>query len=166
MELTVDQTLRQGVIAHNAGNFQEAERLYRVILSAQPSHSAANHQLGLIAVASGNREAALPLFKTAVEANPKIELFWLNYIDALIKEKKNKDAKRVIKKAKKAGFAGEKLKAAETQLKRSTQGSTKLSSVVLQEPSEVEIYSIKASIIHHSTVSEASIWLENSWRYI
>jgi hypothetical protein len=62
---------------------------------AQPTHTAANHQLGLVAIALDNSKAALPLFKTAVEENPRIEIFWLNYIDALIKEK-NKDAKRVI----------------------------------------------------------------------
>ena len=145
MELTVDQTLQQGVAAHNAGNLQEAERLYRVILQSQPKHPVANHHLGLIAVALGNGEAALPLFKTALETNPKIEQFWLNYIDALTKENKIKDAKRVIKKAKKAGFSGEKLKAAEVQLKRSAQARTKLPSVGLQAPAEEDINSMLES---------------------
>ena len=50
MELTVDQMLQQGVAAHNAGNPQEAERLYRAILQVQPKHPDANHHLGLTAV--------------------------------------------------------------------------------------------------------------------
>ena len=50
MEQTVDQMLQQGVAAHNAGNPQEAERLYRAILQVQPKHPDANHNLGLIAV--------------------------------------------------------------------------------------------------------------------
>ena len=50
MELTVQQALQQGVAAHNQGNLQEAERLYRTILQVQPKHPDANHNLGLIAV--------------------------------------------------------------------------------------------------------------------
>jgi tetratricopeptide (TPR) repeat protein len=84
MELTIEQALQQGVAAHNAGKLEEAERLYRAILQSQPAHPDANHNLGLIAVSVNKADAALPLFKTALEANPKIEQFWLSYIDALI----------------------------------------------------------------------------------
>ena len=103
--------LQQGVTAHNAGNLQEAGRLYRAILQSQPTHPDANHNLGLIAVSMNQSAVALPLFKLALEANPKIEQFWLSYIDALIKDNQIKDAKRAIKKAKKKGFDGEKLEA-------------------------------------------------------
>ena len=111
MKLTADQMLQQGVTAHNAGNLQEAGRLYRAILQSQPTHPDANHNLGLIAVSMNQSAVALPLFKLALEANPKIEQFWLSYIDALIKDNQIKDAKRAIKKAKKKGFDSEKLEA-------------------------------------------------------
>ena len=87
MELTIEQALQQGVAAHNAGNLQEAERAYQAILQSQPKHPDANHNLGLIAVSVNKAGAALPFFKTAIKANPKIEQFWLSYINALIKEK-------------------------------------------------------------------------------
>ena len=87
MELTIEQALQQGVAAHKEGKLQEAERLYRAILQSQPLHPDANHNLGVIAVSVNKPDVALPLFKTALEANPKIEQFWLSYIDALIKEK-------------------------------------------------------------------------------
>ena len=86
MELTIERTLQQGVAAHKEGKLHDAERLYRAILQSQPAHSDANHNLGVIAVSVNKADAALPLFKTALEANPKIEQFWLSYIDALIKE--------------------------------------------------------------------------------
>ena len=35
--LTTEQALQQGVAAHNEGNLQEAERLYRAILHLNPS---------------------------------------------------------------------------------------------------------------------------------
>ena len=116
MELTTEQILDQGVAAHNAGNLQEAERLYRTILQSQPEHPVANHNLGVLAVSVNNAGAALPLFKLALEANPKIEQFWLSYIDALIKEKQFENARQVLSQAKQQGVAEEKLNALEVQL--------------------------------------------------
>ena len=87
MEFTIEQALQQGVTAHREGKLQEAEHLYKTILHSQPAHPHANHNLGVLAVSVNKAEAALPLFKTALEANPKIEQFWLSYIDALIKKK-------------------------------------------------------------------------------
>ena len=116
MELTIEQALQQGVAAHNQGDLQEAERLYRAILESQPTHPDANHNLGVLAVSINQAEAALPLFKIALDANPKIEQFWLSYIDALIKENQIKNAKRAIKKANKKGFSGDKLNALSEKL--------------------------------------------------
>jgi len=100
MELTIEQALQQGMTAHRAGKIQDAERLYRAILQSQPAHPDANHNLGVIAVSVNKGELALSLFKTALEANPKIEQFWLSYIDALIKEKQFDNAKVVLEQAK------------------------------------------------------------------
>ena len=105
MELTVDQALQQGVAAHKEGKLQEAERLYRVILQSQPAHPDANHNLGVLAVSVNKADAALPLFKTALEANPKKEQFWLSYIDALIKEKQFENAKQVIQQQQSGAFS-------------------------------------------------------------
>ena len=117
MELTIEQALQQGITAHKEGKLEEAERLYRTILQSQPAHSDANHNLGLIVVSINKAEAALPLFKTALEANPKIEQFWISYIDALVKAKRLQDAKQAIKKAQKKGFNAKKLEALLSQSK-------------------------------------------------
>ena len=111
MELTFEQALQQGAAAHNQGDLQEAERLYRAILQALPAHPEANYNLGLIAISVNKVEAALPLFKIAVRENPKIEQFWLSYIETLIKDNQRKNAKKAIKKAQKHGFDVKKLKA-------------------------------------------------------
>jgi len=86
--------------AHKEGKLQEAERLYRAILQSQPAHPDANHNLGVIAVSVNKVDAALPLFKTALEVSPKIEQYWLSYIDALIKEKQFENAKQVFEQGK------------------------------------------------------------------
>jgi hypothetical protein len=108
MKLTIDQALQQGVAAHKEGKLQDAERFYRAILQSQPQHADANHNLGVLAVAVNKAEAALPLFKTALEANPKIEQFWLSYIDALMKKNQFDNAKKVIQPAEKQGLDQEK----------------------------------------------------------
>ena len=121
MDLTIEQILQQGIAAHKKGKVQDAERLYQAILQSQPLHPDANHNLGVLAVSVNKADAALPLFKTALEVNPKIEQFWLSYIDALIKEKQFDDANQILEQAKKQGVAGEKLNALETQLILTTQ---------------------------------------------
>ena len=121
MELTIEQALRQGVAAHKEGRLQNAERLYRIILQSQPTHPDANHNLGVLAVSINKAGVALPLFKTALKANPKIEQFWLSYIDALIKEKKFDNAKQILEKAKTQGIDGERLSSLEAQLLPKTQ---------------------------------------------
>ena len=121
MEVTIEQALQKGVAAHKDGRLQEAERLYWAIIKSQPTHSDANHNLGLLAISANQSDAALPLFKTALEANPKIEQFWFSYIDALIKEKQFDNAKKILVEAKKQGVNGEKLDALEVRLKTVTQ---------------------------------------------
>ena len=116
MELTIEQALQQGVAAHKEGKLQDAERLYRAILQSQPAHPDANHNLAVLAVSVNKADVALPLFKTALEANLMIELFWLSHIDALIKEKQFDNAKQALKQAEKQGVATEKLNVLKTQL--------------------------------------------------
>jgi len=99
MELTIEQVLQRGVAAHKEGKLQEAERFYQTILQSQPSHPDANHNLGVLAVSLNKAEAALPLFKAALDANPNIEQFWLSYIDALMKKNQLEDAEVASKKA-------------------------------------------------------------------
>ena len=82
MELTLDQALQKGIEAHKAGRLQEADRYYTAILKANPKHSDANHNMGVLAVGVGKVEEALPFFKAALEANASIAQFWLSYLDA------------------------------------------------------------------------------------
>ena len=108
MKLTIDQALRQGVAAHKEGKLQDAERLYRAILQSQPNHPDANYNLGVLVVSVNRTAEALPLFRAALQANSKIEAFWLGYIDALIQLGKLDDATRVLEQGKASGFNGKK----------------------------------------------------------
>ena len=116
MELTIEQALLQGVAAHKEGKLQEAERLYRAILQSRPLHPDANHNLGVLSVSINRIGEALPLFKVALEANQKVEQFWLSYVDALLKEKQFDTAKKIIKRARKEGVSPKNLRALTAQL--------------------------------------------------
>ena len=116
MELTIEQALQQGLAAHKEGKLQEAERLYRAILQSQPLHPDANHNLGLIAVSVNQAGEALSFFKVALDANPKIEQFWLSYIETLINEKQFETAKQVLGHSKKQGVVLKKLNVLAEQL--------------------------------------------------
>ena len=98
--MTIEQALREGVAAHKEGKLLDAERLYRKILRSEPTHPDANHNLGVLAASVDKADVALPLFKTALETNPKIEQFWISYIGALIKQKQLGTAKKLLEKAK------------------------------------------------------------------
>ena len=120
MELTLDQALQKGIEAHKAGQVQEADRYYTAILKAQPKHPDANHNMGVLAVGVGKVEAALPLFKTALEVNSSIAQYWLSYIDALIKLDRITDAKAVFDQAKSQGAKGDGFDQIEKQLNTSS----------------------------------------------
>ena len=121
MKLTIEQALQHGIAKHKQGKLQDAERLYQAILQSQPSHADANHNLGLIAVSLNKVALALPLFKTALEAFPEIEQFWLSYIDALIKENQLETAKSVLVEGRKEGFLGKEFDDLEFQIKQLTE---------------------------------------------
>ena len=53
MQLTLEQALREGIRAHKAGRFQEADQYYTGILKVKPKHPDANHNMGVLAVSIG-----------------------------------------------------------------------------------------------------------------
>ena len=121
MKLTIEQALQHGIAKHKQGKLQDAERLYQAILQSQPTHADASHNLGLIAVSLNKVALALPLFKTALEAFPEIEQFWLSYIDALIKENQLETAESILAEGRNEGFLGKEFDDLEFQIKQLTE---------------------------------------------
>lgn len=129
MGLSIEQAMQQGLAAYTAGDLQEAGRLYRVVVETQPHHPEANHRLGLIASAANNAKTALPLYKTALEADPDQEKYWLSYIDTLVKVNHAKTALAVLRQGRTMGLAGKNVDAVESELKELLQ------STAMQSPS-------------------------------
>ena len=139
MQLTVEQALQKAVAAQKRGNLNEAENIYRAILRREPNHPLANHNLGVIAVSLNLAGDALLLFKTALDANPTVEQFWVSYVDALVKAERPKDARQAIKKAKKNGLDAKKLGKLLSKSKRSTESDAQAHNnlgIMLQEQAQ------------------------------
>jgi len=107
ISLTVDQALQQAIAHHQAGQLQDAERLYRAILQTRPNHPDANHNLGVLAVQVKQPAAALPHFKAALKANTNQGQYWLSYIDALIQTDQTEAARHVLEQGRQRGLQGE-----------------------------------------------------------
>lgn len=145
VSLTAEQALQQAITFHQAGNLQDAERLYRTILQAYPNHSDANHNLGVLAVQVNQPVAGLPHFKAALEANPNQAAYWLSYVDALIKAGQTDSARQVLEQGQKLGLRGE---AVETLIGRIQKHS-------VNEPSTPEIDTL-AGLFNEGRFSEAA----------
>ena len=78
MELTIQLALQQGIAAHKEGRLQEAERLYRSILQAQPTHYKALNNLGAILLKLGRLDEAELSFKKAIEYKTEFEVAYYN----------------------------------------------------------------------------------------
>ena len=168
MELNIEQALQQGVVAHKEGKLQDAEALYSSILRAQPKHSLANHCMGVLAVSINDTQKALPLFKTAVEANPEIEQFWLSYLDALIREGDYEKARYVIGQGKAQGLSEDKISELDTRIKSAETNSVPPQSELIslgkyfndRQLSKAETLALSLT----QKISQTPIWLESVGR--
>jgi Tfp pilus assembly protein PilF len=76
-------SLQAALAAHHAGRLAEAERLYRKILRAEPTHFDALHCLGIIEHQAGRHERALGFFERALRVNKTNSQLYNNRANAL-----------------------------------------------------------------------------------
>ncbi|HAL37235.1 MAG TPA: hypothetical protein DCP03_03610 [Polaromonas sp.] len=115
------QALQLAVAHQQAGQFEEAETLYRTILQTQPNHPQANHSLGVLAVQMKQAEAGLPYFAAALEARPEQQPYWLSYIDALIQADETQTAQQLLALGREHGLQGDEVEALAARLEGCTQ---------------------------------------------
>lgn len=75
--------LQTAVTAHRTGNFEEAENIYRVLIEEEPGNFVAQHNLGMLVLSLRGPFSAMPYLKKALELNPSINDFWIDYAEAL-----------------------------------------------------------------------------------
>ena len=105
-EVFISKVWREAVTAHKAGEISEADRLYTIILKAEPAHPDANHNMGILALGLGKLNTALTFFKKSLEAKPNTTQFWLSYINTLIKLERLTEAQTAFDQIKTKGAKG------------------------------------------------------------
>jgi predicted O-linked N-acetylglucosamine transferase (SPINDLY family) len=131
-EQRLERLLQQAIAHHQAGNLPEAETLYRSILSQQPGHADANHNLGVLLVATGEVAAALPYFQAAIQASPNQGQFWLSCIDALIRASQIDAARQMLDLGVQSGLRGDAVDALHERLR--SRADAVLSAVSIDAP--------------------------------
>ena len=91
--------LERGIASQRAGRFSEAERAYQAVLQSEPNHSLALEYLGVLALHVGNPQAALPLLRRAIEADPSRATTHFNCGGALLALHRLKDAAACFERA-------------------------------------------------------------------
>jgi tetratricopeptide (TPR) repeat protein len=98
-DVTIRSVLEQAVAAHQVGYLSEAVRLYGLVLDEQPSNAVANYNLGVLSLEIEKIQAAIILFKNAIDSNPEEKQYWVSYIDALKRDGQFEKAEEVNEEA-------------------------------------------------------------------
>jgi tetratricopeptide (TPR) repeat protein len=90
--MSVEQALEEAKVRHHAGHLNDAEALYRQILSSQPNHPDALHLLGVLALQVRKTDVALNLITRALTINPNAANYHYNLGRSLVAAGKNVEA--------------------------------------------------------------------------
>ncbi|MBV8548025.1 MAG: glycosyltransferase family protein [Alphaproteobacteria bacterium] len=85
-------TLQQALAAHQQARFDEAEKLYRVVLQAEPRHADALALLGLVLGAKGQHEEAIASTTRAITIDPNAALLHFHHGSVLMNARRLADA--------------------------------------------------------------------------
>jgi tetratricopeptide (TPR) repeat protein len=85
---SVEQRLAEAIRDHEAGHLEEARQLYLQVLAIHPGHGRSFYGLGLIAQQTGDFEAAVRMFQSAIEISPKDATYHFSLAGALHAQRK------------------------------------------------------------------------------
>jgi predicted O-linked N-acetylglucosamine transferase (SPINDLY family) len=88
----LNKLLQRAVEAHQKGDLEHAERLYRQVLQRNPEDPDALHLLGGIAHLQGNLQLAQQHIQKALELRPRDPLFHANFAAVCIAQKRSGEA--------------------------------------------------------------------------
>ena len=80
----IEAFFQQGTRLHAAGRLAEAERVYREVLAADPSHAEALHRLGVLALQVGQPAASVGCLDQAIRLRPREPMYRVNRANALL----------------------------------------------------------------------------------
>lgn len=108
--LTVPEAFLKAVDFQKDGQEAAAEQLYRMILTAEPDHTEANHNLGMLLLKQRRASAALPFFAKAFDTAPDDDRICVSYAIGLSALGRDQDALDIVEPVEPEGEARERLK--------------------------------------------------------
>ena len=100
----IEEVIQDANMAQNSDDLALAEKLYLQVLTENPQHPDANHNLGILYLSINWFEKALPLLRTALEAHPDLEHFWISYFHGLTLNHKFEEGHAILKAGKENGL--------------------------------------------------------------
>src|SRR4051812_17449718 len=105
MSSSLETMLQRAIALHKSGDATAAEPLYRAVLTDQPAHGEANHNLGMLLAQRGCDAESLPLFQAALKSQPGVGQYWLSYASALLATGHPREAQMVLSRGQQSGLA-------------------------------------------------------------
>ncbi len=99
MAAEAERIFQTGLGHHQRGDLQQAEAHYRQVLSVDPDHARAFHNLGVIANQVGQFDAAVEIFAEAIRADDQVALYHFNHGVALQALDRPADAEKAYRRA-------------------------------------------------------------------
>jgi len=90
--MTLDEALAYGVKRHQAGDLDQAETIYELVLSRHPERVEVVNFLGILKHQRGDLEGALALMRRVVECSPEADGAWNNLGNVLLELDRDEEA--------------------------------------------------------------------------
>ena len=103
----VAELIQEANSAQNSDDLKRAEQLYFQVLDADPLNPDANHNLGILYLSVNLSKQALPLLRTALEAHPEFEHYWVSYFHGLCYNRQFSEGRAIIAAGKENGLSSE-----------------------------------------------------------
>ena len=99
MTFTLDEAVAYGVQQHQAGRFEEAERVYAAVLERQPDRAEVLNVLGILKYQRGDHATAASLLRRVLELEPGADGVWNNLGNVLLRLNEVDEAGRAFKRS-------------------------------------------------------------------
>jgi len=99
LTLTPEQALQLAIERHRAGELDDAETLYRVLLERWPDHADVLNHMGVLQHQRGDHPRALALMQRAVELAPGVAGMWNNLGNVLLRLERLEPAEHAFRRS-------------------------------------------------------------------
>jgi len=103
----VAELIQEANSAQESDDLKRAEQLYFQVLDADPLNPDANHNLGILYLSVNLSKQALPLLRTALEAHPEFEHYWVSYFHGLCYNRQFSEGRAILAAGKENGLSSD-----------------------------------------------------------